>query len=62
MEFVWLIIAVLTTIYGFYIYKIGRAEESVLPFVLPLVAFGMFALRRFHRKKLEKMEQSKSNS
>lgn len=59
MEFFWLIIAIATTFYGFYIFKAGRAEESVLPFILPFVALAMYGLRRFHRKKMENLNNDK---
>ncbi len=57
MEIFWLIIAIATAIFAGYLLKTGRTEESLAPFFLPFVAGGLYALRRWHRKKLEAHEK-----
>jgi len=52
MEKLWLVIAILTSIYAIYMIFSGETLNS-MEYVLPIVAFVLFYTRRTIRRKLE---------
>lgn len=57
MEIFWLVVAIVTAIFAGYQLSQGRTEDMTLMLVMPFVAGALFAIRRFHRKRMEKMDK-----
>ena len=58
MEYIWLGIAIATAIFAGYQLNLGEREDITLLIVMPFVAGALYALRRFHRKKMEKLKNT----
>ena len=57
MEYFWLAIAIASAIYAAYVLGKFGSEQNAVILALPLVAFVLFLLRRFSRKRMEKESQ-----
>lgn len=60
MEYFWLVVAILTAIFAGYQLNRGIREDIYLLILMPFVAGALFAVRRFHRKRMEKQGENKN--
>lgn len=57
MEYFWLVIGIITSIFAYNTYNSGQQEDMGFIMFMPIIAFVLFGLRRFHRLKLEKFDR-----
>lgn len=55
MELVWLCIAIISAISAIWTFNRGKADAAIFPLFVSFCALVLFGLRRYQRKRLEKM-------
>lgn len=62
MEYFWLVVGILTSIFAINAYQTGTNKDLGFIMFMPIIAFALFAMRRFHRLKMEKHQQNKNKN
>lgn len=60
MEYFWLVMAILTALYAAYTLGKTGSEDALLLITMPFIAGALFAVRRFTRKRIEKMAEKET--
>ena len=61
LQYFWLVVGILTGIYALFTYFTFEGEIDPILFVMPILAFGLFFMRRWYNNKMKKASKEKED-